>query len=63
MKQNGLLQQSRNESTFETGLSSYEIAATYEAKPALCKILAHNICVLIQSMFELDVKPNFWREV
>jgi hypothetical protein len=27
---------------------------------ALCKILAHNLCCLIQSMFELNIKPNFW---
>ncbi|MBA3631597.1 MAG: transposase [Acidobacteria bacterium] len=30
---------------------------------ALCKILAHNICCLIQSMFEFGVKPEFWREI
>ncbi len=30
---------------------------------ALCKILAHNICCLIQSMFEFGVKPEFWHEV
>ncbi|MDT7543361.1 MAG: hypothetical protein QOE33_3265 [Acidobacteriota bacterium] len=27
---------------------------------ALCKVLCHNICCLIQSMFELGVKPEFW---
>jgi len=25
----------------------------------LCKILCHNICVLIQEMFELGIKPDF----
>ena len=30
---------------------------------ALCKILAHNICVLNQSMFELEIKPQFWKEI
>jgi transposase len=25
----------------------------------LCKVLCHNICVLIQSMFELGIQPNF----
>jgi hypothetical protein len=30
---------------------------------ALCKVLCHNICCLIQSMFELGVKPEFWQEV
>lgn len=26
----------------------------------LCKIVCHNICVTIQSMYELGIKPNFW---
>jgi transposase len=30
---------------------------------ALCKILCHNICCLIQSMYELNLKPKFWAEV
>lgn len=34
---------------------------TAQINEALCKILAHNICVLIQSMFELGVKPEFWK--
>jgi hypothetical protein len=28
----------------------------------LCKILCHNICCLIQSMYELKVDPVFWSE-
>jgi len=35
---------------------------TAQVNEALCKILAHNICCLIQSMFELNVKPEFWAE-
>lgn len=35
---------------------------TAQINEALCKILAHNICVLIQSMFEMNVKPEFWRD-
>jgi transposase len=27
---------------------------------ALCKILCHNICVLIQSIYELNLEPVFW---
>src|SRR5829696_7571712 len=27
---------------------------------ALCKILCHNICCLIQSMYELNLRPKFW---
>ncbi len=26
---------------------------------ALCKVLCHNICVLIQAMHELGIEPNF----
>ena len=28
----------------------------------LCKILCHNICCLIQSIYELGVEPVFWTE-
>ena len=28
----------------------------------LCKILCHNICVLIQEMYELGIEPAFWNE-
>jgi transposase len=27
----------------------------------LCKIVCHNICVTIQSMYELKIEPRFWR--
>jgi hypothetical protein len=26
----------------------------------LCKVLCHNICVVIQSMYELNIEPVFW---
>jgi transposase len=28
----------------------------------LCKVLCHNICVVIQSMYELGIEPSFWTE-
>lgn len=28
----------------------------------LCKVLCHNLCVVIQSMYELGVEPLFWAE-
>lgn len=34
---------------------------TAQVNEALCKILAHNICCLIQSMYELNIKPEFWQ--
>ena len=33
---------------------------TAQINEALCKVLCHNICCLIQSMFELGLKPKFW---
>jgi transposase len=35
---------------------------TAQINEALCKVLCHNICCLIQSMFELGLKPKFWKE-
>jgi transposase len=34
-----------------------------QVNEALCKVLCHNLCCLIQSMFELNLKPKFWAEV
>ncbi|HEX8475044.1 MAG TPA: transposase [Pyrinomonadaceae bacterium] len=33
---------------------------TAQINEALCKVLCHNICCLIQSMYELNLKPKFW---
>jgi transposase len=35
---------------------------TAQVNEVLCKILCHNLCVIIQSMYELGIEPNFWRE-
>lgn len=40
--------------------SKTELAQINEA---LCKVLAHNICVLITSIYELGLKPKFWSEL
>lgn len=34
--------------------------STAQKNELLCKILAHNICCLIQSIYELGVEPDFW---
>jgi transposase len=39
--------------------SQTDVALTNEV---LCKILCHNICCLIQSMYELGIEPTFWQE-
>jgi transposase len=33
---------------------------TAQANEALCKILCHNICCLIQSIYELEIQATFW---
>ena len=35
---------------------------TAQVNEALCKVLAHNLCCLIQSMYELGIEPTFWEE-
>jgi transposase len=35
---------------------------TAQINEALCKVLCHNLCCLIQSMFELNLRPKFWAE-
>lgn len=35
---------------------------TAQVNEVLCKILCHNICCLIQSIFELGLEPTFWQE-
>jgi hypothetical protein len=35
---------------------------TAQINELLCKVLCHNICVLIASIFELNLEPTFWAE-
>jgi hypothetical protein len=32
---------------------------TAQVNEVLCKVLCHNVCVLIQSMYELGIQPTF----
>jgi transposase len=34
---------------------------TAQINEVLCKVLCHNICCLIQSMHELNLKPKFYQ--
>lgn len=45
---------------FDARLSSISRRAQFNE--ALCKVLCHNLCVLIQSMFELGIDPTFCSE-
>jgi hypothetical protein len=31
-----------------------------QVNEVLCKVLCHNICVLINSIYELGLEPTFW---
>ncbi len=35
---------------------------TAQVNEALLKFLCHNVVVLIQSVYELDLEPVFWRD-
>jgi transposase len=36
--------------------------ATAQINEALAKVVCHNLCVVIQSMYELGIEPQFWNE-
>lgn len=36
--------------------------ATAQTNEALCKVLCHNLCCVVQSMYELGMEPVFWPE-
>lgn len=55
------------EITFQMIKAKFGIALRSKTKPAqiteaLCKVLCHNICCLISSIFELGIEPTFWAE-
>jgi transposase len=36
---------------------------TAQHNEVLCKVLCHNLCCVIQSMYELGIEPNFGKDV
>jgi transposase len=36
---------------------------TAQLNEVLCKVLCHNLCVLVQSIYELGIAPTFWAEL
>jgi transposase len=34
-----------------------------QVNEVLCKVLCHNLCCLIQSIYELGIEPTFWEKV
>lgn len=45
---------------FEPNLRSR--TKTAQVNEALCKILCHNLCVIINGMYELGIEPEFWQK-
>jgi transposase len=35
---------------------------TVQINEVLCKVICHNLCVLVQSIFELGIEPVFWAD-
>jgi hypothetical protein len=33
-----------------------------QVNEVLWKVLCHNICCLVQSIYELEIEPTFWQE-
>jgi hypothetical protein len=44
------------------GIALRSKTKTAQINEALCKVLAHNVCCLIQSMFELGIEASFWQD-
>lgn len=36
--------------------------AVAQTNEVLCKVLCHNLCCVIQSIYELGIEPKFWTE-
>jgi transposase len=55
------------ESTFSMikakfGASVRSKTSVAQMNEVLCKIICHNLCVLVQSIYELGIAPTFWAE-
>ena len=37
-------------------------SATGQVNEVLCKVLCHNLCCVIQSIYELEMEPTFWNQ-
>jgi transposase len=54
------------ESTFSMikrkfGASVRSKTPTAQVNEVLCKVICHNLCVLVQSIYELGIEPTFWQ--
>ena len=60
-------QRSNVETTFSMikakfGASVRSKTQTAQINEVLCKVLCHNLCVLVQSIYELGIEPTFWAQ-
>jgi hypothetical protein len=58
---------SNAESTFSMikakfGVSVRSKTSVAQMNEVLCKVVCHNLCVLVQSIYELGIAPTFWAE-
>ena len=42
------------------GASVRSKTRTAQINEVLCKVICHNLCVLVQSIYELGIEPTFW---
>ncbi len=35
---------------------------TAQVNAILCKVLCHNMCVLVAAIYELEITPTFWAD-
>ena len=58
---------SNNETVFSMVKSKFGERLRSKTRPAqvnevLLKMLCHNLCVIVQAIFELGIEPTFWQE-
>ena len=42
---------------------AHTVSVLTQLNEVLCKVLAHNLCCLVQSMYKLGIEPEFWKAV
>lgn len=44
------------------GASVWSKKPVAQVNEILCKVICHNLCVLVQSIYELGIEPTFWAD-
>jgi len=45
-----------------TAPSQSSLSTREQCNEVLCKVLCHNLCCLVASIYELGIEPMFWTE-